>query len=71
MTDASFVRQQMLPPQEPPVRERGAVKWLRENLFSGPLNTILTLIAVFALYKLVSGALPWWLNGVWNAESYR
>ena len=45
MTETSFVRSQMLPPLAPPVSERGAVKWLRENLFSGWLNSILTVVA--------------------------
>jgi general L-amino acid transport system permease protein len=33
---------QMLPEQDPPSAETGAVKWLRENLFSSWLNAILT-----------------------------
>ncbi len=65
----NFVRTQMLPPQSPPVTERGAVKWLRENLFSGPLNTILTVLAVLTVYYLLSMALPWLLHGVWTANS--
>ena len=36
----AYVRDTMLPPQAPPVTERGAIKWLRENLFSGPLNIL-------------------------------
>ena len=69
MTQSSYVRTQMLPPEAPPTRELGAVKWLRENLFSGPLNTILTILGLLAVYGLVSGMLPWFLNGVWNAGS--
>ena len=69
MADASYVRDQMLPPQAPPVTEAGAVKWLRENLFSGWFNTILTLVGVVVIYWLVVSALPWWLNSVWTAES--
>ncbi|MCZ8150920.1 MAG: amino acid ABC transporter permease [Rhodobacteraceae bacterium] len=69
MADASYVRDQMLPPQAPPVSEAGAVKWLRENLFSGWFNTILTLVGVVVIYWLVVSALPWWLNSVWTAES--
>ena len=38
-----FVRNEMLPEKEPPLRERGMVHWMRQNLFSGPLNTVLTL----------------------------
>lgn len=69
MADASYVRDQMLPPQAPPVSEAGAVKWLRENLFSGWFNTILTLVGVVVIYWLVVSALPWWLNSVWTAGS--
>ena len=67
--DAIFVRTDMLPPQTPPITEAGAVKWLRENLFSSPLNTILTVLGVLALYWIVTASLPWWLNGVWYASS--
>ena len=65
----AFVRTAILPPQAPPLTEKGAIRWLRENLFSGWFNTILTLAALWAIYSLVSASLPWWLNGVWNAGS--
>ena len=69
--EVEFVRSQMLPPELPPVSQRGAVKWGRENLFSSPLNTTLTLLSLLTLYYLVSKSLPWLLNGVWNANSLR
>lgn len=69
MTQTSYVRDTMLPPQAPPTSEAGVVKWLRENLFSGWFNTILTLVGVYVVYVLVTSALPWWLNSVWNASS--
>jgi general L-amino acid transport system permease protein len=65
----TFVRDTMLPPAPPPTRESGAIKWLRENLFSGWFNTVLTVLALLALYWLISSSLPWWLNSVWNAET--
>lgn len=64
-----FARTEMLPPLAPPVTERGAVKWLRENLFSGWFNTILTLIGIYVVWSLVTAALPWWMNSVWTANS--
>ena len=65
----SFTRNDMLPPLPPPVTERGAIKWMRENLFSTPLNIALTLLGALVVYWLISAALPWWLNSVWNASS--
>ncbi|MBN8631287.1 MAG: amino acid ABC transporter permease [Rhodobacterales bacterium] len=65
----AFDRKEMLPALPPPVGERGAVKWLRENLFSTPLNIALTVLGLIAVWWLVSASLPWWLNSVWNASS--
>jgi general L-amino acid transport system permease protein len=65
----AFVRTAILPAQAPPLTEKGAIKWLRENLFSGWFNTILTLVGLWAIYSLIAASLPWWLNGVWNASS--
>src|SRR6056297_3129953 len=68
-SELAFVRHEILPEQAPPVTEAGIVKWLRENLFPGPVNTVLTLVAIYFLYKLLSGAMPWFWNGVWTASS--
>jgi general L-amino acid transport system permease protein len=65
----AFTRNEMLPPLAPPVGERGAVKWLRENLFSTPLNIALTVFGVVVVWWLVTASLPWWLHSVWNAGS--
>lgn len=66
---APFVRQTMLTPEPPPTRERGAIKWLRENLFSGPLNALLTLVALWVVYVILSHIGPWFARSVWNANS--
>ena len=43
-TDVSFVRKHFVEQQEPPARERGVVKWIRENLFyaqpDGPCHRV-------------------------------
>jgi general L-amino acid transport system permease protein len=69
MPNPSFVRDAMLPPREPPIKELGAVKWLRENLFSSWLNAILTVLGVLAVGWLLWHIVPWVLNGVWDASS--
>jgi general L-amino acid transport system permease protein len=65
----TFIRREMLPPQPPPAGERGAVKWVRENLFSSLGNATLTVIGLLVVYVLVTGMWPWWANSVWNANS--
>ncbi len=69
MSEQSYVRDEMLPELPPPPTEVGILGWMRENLFSGWLNTILTLLGALAIYMMVSAALPWFLNSVWNANS--
>ena len=71
MTDKSllFVRTEMLPQERPPATQRGVVKWLMENLFSSPMNAVLTVLGVIVTYMLIKAALPWFLQGVWSAKS--
>ncbi|MFB9222958.1 ABC transporter permease subunit [Paracoccus cavernae] len=64
-----FVRSAMLPPEAPPARDSGVIGWLRENLFSGPLNIALTVLGALAVWLLVAQFGPWLLHAVWNADS--
>ncbi|WGW05258.1 amino acid ABC transporter permease [Tropicibacter oceani] len=65
----AFVRDTMLPEQAPPTSEAGAVKWVRANLFPDWFNAILTVVALFLIYKILAGFLPWFLGGVWTTSS--
>jgi general L-amino acid transport system permease protein len=65
----AYVRETTIPPAPPPARETGIVKWLRENLFATIPNSLLTLLALYAIYLILSPTVPWILNGVWNASS--
>ena len=71
MSDQSiaFVRHETLAPSPPPASETGIVKWMRENLFSSVTNSIMTLAAVYAIYSILSGSMPWILGGIWQAPS--
>ncbi|WP_102226333.1 amino acid ABC transporter permease [Acidimangrovimonas sediminis] len=68
-TEHEFVRSQMLPALAPPSSQVGAVRWMRENLFSGWANTALTLISAYVVIHFLWGMAPWWLHAVWNASS--
>ncbi|WP_297771534.1 amino acid ABC transporter permease [uncultured Roseovarius sp.] len=65
----AFVRSHMLPEAPPPAAERGAIKWLRENLFSSAANSLLTVVSLYVVIQIVISAAPWFLNGVWDSPS--
>lgn len=67
----AFVRTTEIPPAPPPTMETGAIKWIRENLFSSVLNTVLTVLALYFVIRGVIAVGPWMLNGVWNTGSLR
>ncbi|MGE8591175.1 MAG: amino acid ABC transporter permease, partial [Alcaligenes sp.] len=43
----------------PPPLQRGPIGWLRENLFSSPLNAILTVLVVWLLLMTVPALVDW------------
>lgn len=53
------------PDLPPPVSTIGVIGWLRRNLFSSPLNIVLTILAVYLLYTALPPLLRWVL---WNAH---
>ena len=65
----SYVRETMLPQAAPPLGQKGAVRWMMENLFSSPLNTILTLVSIYVIYAVITGLYPQFANSVWSADS--
>ncbi|MCP3969741.1 MAG: amino acid ABC transporter permease [Rhodobacteraceae bacterium] len=71
MTDTSFVRHDMLPEQAPPATSVGLLGWLRKNLFSGWVNSILTVISLGFIAYALAGLLPWVFQSVWVADSLK
>jgi general L-amino acid transport system permease protein len=43
----------------PPASQTGVLAWLRQNLFSSPFNTLLTLFCLWLLYQIVPPLLNW------------
>ena len=64
-----YTRTDMLPAMPPPVSQSGLVKWLRENLFSGWLNSTLTAAAILFIGFIAWNIFPWFWNSIWNAGS--
>jgi general L-amino acid transport system permease protein len=51
----------------PPRASVGALGWLRANLFSGWFNSLLTVVTLYALWKIVPPLVRWALvDSVWN-----
>lgn len=48
-----------LPDLPPPASEIGVTGWLRKNLFSSPLNGLLTLFALYLLYLTIPPVIEW------------
>lgn len=53
MSAQAFVRTEPAPAMPPPSHHRGVTGWLREHLFSSPLNVVLTLLSLLVLYWLI------------------
>ena len=56
-----------IPPKAPPGLSIGVVGWMRQNLFSSPLNIILTILGVSIIYIVADAILGWAVFGaVWS-----
>ena len=54
----------------PPVTSVGAVAWVRQNLFSSPLNIFLTLFSIYLMYLLIPPIIEWGIiNATWEGAS--
>jgi general L-amino acid transport system permease protein len=62
-----FVRAKQVEALPPPNLARGPIAWIRENLFSGPFNTILTLVVLYLLYVAVPPLVKFlFIDAVWT-----
>ena len=71
MTKIAFVRKHTIPPSAPPITEVGAIGWLKQNLFSSWLNSVLTILSVYFIVIMLWDFLPWAYGGHWNTKSLR
>jgi general L-amino acid transport system permease protein len=66
----AYVAPGRIAPSAPPTNITGAAGWLKENLFDGVLNSILTVVSIIVIFLLVPPIIDWaFLKGVWNAHS--
>ncbi|WP_332682255.1 amino acid ABC transporter permease [Bosea sp. (in: a-proteobacteria)] len=77
MTDATtemapyaFVRRETLEQQAAPLSVAGPLAWVRNNLFSGPLNTLLTLVCVYIVVTTVPDLFRFYfIDAVWTGQN--
>ncbi|MCZ7643001.1 MAG: amino acid ABC transporter permease [Pseudorhodoplanes sp.] len=68
-TQIAFVRSATQDPLPPPLSQSGAIGWVREHLFSTPLNIALTLVSVGLIAWLVPPLINYMIfDAVWNGE---
>ncbi len=64
-----FVQAKQVEALPPPSLARGPVAWIRENLFSGPFNTLLTLVVFYLLYVTVPPLVKFlFIDAVWSGS---
>jgi general L-amino acid transport system permease protein len=66
---SAFVRETLLPAKAPPPNSVGLVGWSRQNLFSTPLNSIMTIVILAFIGWAVTPFIRFTLvNAVWTGE---
>ncbi|MFV0474831.1 MAG: amino acid ABC transporter permease [Pikeienuella sp.] len=61
----AFVASGEIPAAPPPVNAVGPVKWARENLFSGVVSSVLTVISIAFVLYILAAILPWLIDSSW------
>ena len=58
-----------MPPEEPPHPVALGLRWMKENLFSNASNTLLTLLAIWLLWRMLPPLFEWsLLDAVWTGD---
>ena len=64
-----YIRTEAVEAMPPPVLVRGPLAWLRENLFATPLQTVLTLAALYLVYVAVPPIINFFfIDAVWTGN---
>jgi general L-amino acid transport system permease protein len=62
----AVVARERIPDMKPPLSEVGVLGWLRANLFNSWLNSLLTVVVLYLLYRTVPALVKWaFLNALW------
>ena len=65
-----YVTDKILPELPAPSNAKGLIHWLKNNLFSSPINIVITFLGFYLVYKIVPPAIQWaLLDATWFAET--
>lgn len=54
---------------KPPVTGKGAIGWIKSNLFNSGFNSLLTLVTIYFLYKTIPPFVKWaFIDSLWTTE---
>ena len=68
-TTASFVRQEIAPPRDAPVKTTGFARFLRERLFNSPFNIVLTIVSALLLWVTLVPTIRFlFVDAVWTGS---
>jgi general L-amino acid transport system permease protein len=63
----AFVQQKPAQVLKPPITEVGVIGWMRNNLFNGWFNSILTLVTLFLLWRIIPPLFRWaFIDSAWS-----
>lgn len=66
-TDFTYVRQEMTSPRSAPSSQKGAVHWLRVNLFATPKDIVMSILALALLALALPPIIQWlFIDAVWT-----
>lgn len=69
---AVFVRQDLIPPQTPPTAYRGVLGWIHRNLFTTPVDGLITLVLLIATFYVLVPAISWsFVDAAWSGTDRR
>ncbi|MEM7546078.1 MAG: amino acid ABC transporter permease [Pseudomonadota bacterium] len=64
----AFVASGQIPASPPPSNAVGPVKWMKDNLFAGIVNSAMTVLSIFFIALVLYEVVPWLVDSSWFPE---
>ena len=68
--DIAFVQSATQDPLPPPLSHSGSIGWIRENLISGPMNIVLTILSILLIAWIFPPLIKFlFIDAVWSGSN--